>query len=145
VTEITKRPLLIWITQILSLVIGAWLAGVALYVAIVLIPLLRMHGSPWWEIGLYLVIPTVVSGLLMTLLGGLLRRRRWGWYGSIVFSIALFALVLYWRGHYSHGPILANEKFGAAVVEILIASLLALYPIRLFFSKHVRAFLGVTR
>jgi len=144
-----KRPLLVLITQgLLLLLIGFIVFVVASAITTVYRgqaqqpPLLRFVS------GLLLVVAFVA--LLSALFYGLAHRRRWSWGGSIAFTvlIAAWLTVLYFRDR--AGVTLSPDteadpsyRIGEAFGRASLPLAASLYAAWLYFSRKVRAFLGV--
>lgn len=140
-----RRPALVWLTQVLLVVFClAMAAGALLGMAAVL----SRSNVPGWRVAVGLAIALSELALPAWLFYGLAYRRRWAWHGGIAFSVLLLVITLWSRAHPAPGPlpqfeIKPNQMLGAAIGELTVTALLVLYPIRMFFSSKVRAFLGV--
>lgn len=79
-----------------------------------------------------------------SILYGLTCRRRWSWHSAIAFAVLLLAVVVESRMYSTPVfEIKPKQTIGAAVADVVITFPLVLYPVRLFFSRKVRTFLGI--
>lgn len=147
-TAIPKRPIIILFTQMLVFIFAA-LFLLFLTATLLAPPHLQetYRGAPW-----LVYASTSIHALLLvalaTLSVGLVRRRRWAWWGSIIFAALLLALIVASRLRPAGQPIPIlpippQQLFGAVIGDVVIFSALVAYPPRLFLSRSVRLFFGV--
>ena len=149
-TPASKRPFLIWVTQILVALVCAIFIAISILITFKVIPQLLANGFSAWRIALGSAIQATCITSLVLLFMGLVKRRRWAWYGSIVFALLLLVLFIHSNLYPPDGPIpllpiASNQMLGAVIGEAMITLLVVIYPIRLFFSHKVRAFFSVVR
>ncbi len=135
-----RRPILIWITQALAVVVG---------------PFALFHAARWTLLSFTAEIPLTprLAGtvMLQTIFGvlavlvflGLIRPAAWARLLSIVFAICITALFFFSQHNATPLTLTPSERVGAAVVEIVMVFAVALYPTRLYYSKAVRRFFGI--
>ena len=137
-----SRPILVITTQVLlGLVIL-----LQIYAVITgMIALARGSSVSPGQVVLAYSATALVLGLAVILSVGLARARRWAWHGSVLFALLVLVLVFYSRAHPSvpRSGIPDDQLLGAAAAELMVTLLVVLYPIRVYFSKKFRAFLGV--
>jgi hypothetical protein len=135
---------LIYVTQAL-LAIAIVLQVYALIMGLLALPRALASSLPWSSLLLAFSATSAILVLASMLFHGLARARRWAWHGGVAFAVLLLVMVFYSRANPAVPPseIPANQLFGAAIGELLITVLVVLYPIRMYFSKKVRLFLGV--
>jgi len=142
-----SRPFLVWVTQVL-LVFLLIPQTIGLVGSVLLIPRIMASPLPGWQIALLFLANVSFVILATALFIGLVKARRWAWHGSVVFAILFMVFVFYTRAYPATGPIPqipipSNQLLGAAIGELLVTVLVILYPFRMFYSRRVRAFLGV--
>jgi hypothetical protein len=141
------RPLLIWFTQTLVILLAAVFLSFVV-VAITALPQLSAQGIEPTSIVASLAVHVLLAMLLGVLSIGLARRRRWAWPASIVFGLGLMVFVLspqIWPNAIAIAVPVGRPDFMVRSIpaEIAIFLALAFYPLRLFFSRKVRAFFGI--
>lgn len=143
----STMPLLVWFTLLLVFVFSVFLIF-SLVVHLLTVPTLIARGASLWQIAAVLAIQILLVSALVALFFGLVKRRHWAWPSSIVFATMVLALFFVSRIWPVNGPlpilsIAPEQMLGAAIGEIVITILIVLYPLRLYFSRKVRAFFGV--
>jgi hypothetical protein len=140
-----KRPALIWFTQ--GILVPLFLAATLGLIAAV--SALGQPGVKASLVALDAFVQIAIASLLAWLFYGLMRRRRWAWRAAIAFGIclALFAIgdrLLPLGGTVPLVAPTAEQRMGQTIGRILGTIIVVFYPIRLYLSRSVRAFFGVT-
>src|SRR6266853_1104249 len=137
-----RRPILIWITQALAIVLGAF----ALF-----------HAARWTLLSFTeelaftprlvgTVILQITFGVLAILVFvGLIRPATWARWLSVIFAICVSGLFFISQHGATPLTLTPSERVGAAVAEIVMVFVFALYPARLYYSKAVRRFFGINQ
>jgi hypothetical protein len=129
-----RRPILIWITQAVALLIGvAALFNVARLVLgdIPLAPSTMVR----------LAIQGALGALGMVVLVALIRPESWARWPTLIFVICISGLV--YLGTYNDAQVLFHspgERLGAGIFGMVLLLVFFLYPLRLYSSKAVRRF-----
>jgi hypothetical protein len=142
---IPRRPPLIWFTQLLVILFATLFLFFIVATFFALPQLLATYRNAPGLIYAAASVQAILLAGLITLSLGLVRRRRWAWWGSIVFAVLLLALVVASRLRPEGEPIPIlpippQQLFGAAVGDVVLFVALVAYPLRLFFSRTVRIF-----
>jgi hypothetical protein len=146
--ERARRPFLVWLTQVLLILCAVGLSAMAIVLWPPTVRRALDAGVAPWRIAAAAGVQLAMISRLVALFVGLVQRRRWAWYGSLAFAIALLALLIHSRidlppdGPLQLLPIRPEERRGAAIGEALVFILVALYPFGLFFSRKARRFFG---
>lgn len=141
-----KKPILIWITQCLSvvfLVVASW--GV-----IQLLPELKFAADPLFSWGRFIaaiVVQCSVAGAIGTVVYATIARPKWARMACILFALGLTAAFIYTALHPSPHPVFqirpgTAEAAGAAVGKWAPAALALFYAWRLFVSYGVEKYLA---
>jgi hypothetical protein len=147
VADRLRRPLLIWLTQILVFLFASLFALFLISTLVALPQLVDTYLSALCAIVASVAIHSLIVAGLVSLLVGLVRRRRWAWTCSIAFAACLPVLVIASRLHPSGPipilPVPPKQLLGAAAGDLVPMVLLVAYPLALFFSRKVRRFFDV--
>jgi hypothetical protein len=140
-----RRPALILLTQALLLFV---IIFVLYTVGDALIMMARGEiankSTSRVAVGVAGVIASMIP--LALLFYGLVRRRHWAWFASLGFATLLcigmvYSVVSHPSSADAAAP--AAERVGYRIGTWAIPVLLCVYVVRLYFSPHVRSFLGV--
>ena len=144
-----KRPLLVWFTQLLVLFLAAVFALFLTSVGVAF-QQLSAKGVAMRSILIEVGVHVVLLVFFVALFIGQVRRSRWAWAGSVLFAAGVVGLVIRYRFWPSGEPMpilpmIPSPPGGPGPADIVVAVLLLVYPLRLFFSRDVRQFFGVDR
>lgn len=137
-----KRPLLVWFTQFLLLAIVIFFAFRILG-ALLLLPKAAPSSGNLPDFLTFILSTLIKLGVAAALFLGLAKAKKWSWYGGIAFAVMLLVVTLYTGANPSQDAeqFSPNELGGAAAAQLITTFLVAIYPVRMYFSKGVRRFL----
>jgi hypothetical protein len=137
-----RRPGLVWVTQILLV----WYIGILVFAIVVVVrnPHTQSSGSTLaWRM---MEFPGSLIVLLGLLFHGLVRARRWSWYGGVAFAVLTLVLnvvPMFFKPLNEVHHFNQMQQLVVLSIDILWSCLLAVYLLAFFLSQKVRRFLGV--
>lgn len=147
-SDLPRRPKTIWITQILLFILGVPLSFVALFGILRYVVALIDVETATGALQLYLSILLNIVLLLTVGLAswGLIRRRSYGRWLSVLFVLLLIAFSILGQVYPTNGPLKrfeyenANQEMGRIFGMILMYGLSGMLIYRLVFGESVSDF-----
>ncbi|RCS28856.1 hypothetical protein DEO45_14235 [Rhodanobacter denitrificans] len=139
------RPFVIWVTVVLSVLLGVS-AAFGLLKVILQVPMGLGPNSaiPVWRVLLMVAIQAVATMFLAAVVYAAFARPRWGRAVCAVFAVLLALMVLYAGFHPDPHPLFAiksgAEEAGAVVGRLMMCVLFGVYAYKMVIGTKVRAY-----